>query len=209
MAPGDQRTDAPVERLVLDLGGVVLASAMPRIVAELAERSGRGERVLWRYFNDRLFHPFWSGAMDVDAFWAEFTAHAGVPGMEGRWQRELVPSMLTLRIPADRVRRWAGRVPVGVLSNQRAEWVRPVLAREGLLEVLDPVFISSETGLLKPGREAFAQLTGLGTPPGRILYVDDRPQAVRTAEAMGIAAIQADPDGAWADRVDARLGFAP
>lgn len=209
MAPGDQPQDAPVERLVLDLGGVVLTSAMPRIVAELAGRSGRSEQSLWRYFNDRLFHPFWSGAMDVDAFWADFTAHAGVPGIEGRWERELVPTMLGLRLPAERVRRWAATVPVGVLSNQRAEWVRPVLEREGLLEVLDPVFISSETGLLKPTAEAFAQLTGLGTPAGRILYVDDRPQAVRAAEDMGIAAIQADPEGTWAERVDDRLGTAP
>jgi putative hydrolase of the HAD superfamily len=208
MAPGEQPTEPPVERLVLDLGGVVLTSAMPRIVAELAERSGRGEQSLWRYFNDRLFRPFWGGTMNVEAFWAEFTAHAGVPGVEGRWQRDLVRSMLALRIPAARVRRWADRVPVGVLSNQRAEWVRPVLAREGLLEVLDPVLISSETGLLKPSREAFAQLTALGTPPGRILYVDDRPQAVRAACGMGIAAIQADPGGGWADRVDARLGCA-
>lgn len=194
---------------MLDLGGVVLTSAMPRIVAELAGTSGRSEQSLWRYFNERLFHPFWSGAMDVQTFWAEFTAHAGVPGAEGRWERELVPSMLRLRLPAERVRRWAARVPVGVLSNQRAEWVRPVLEREGLLDLLGPVFISSETGLLKPAHEAFAQLTALGTPADRILYVDDRPQAVRAAGELGIAAIQADPDGAWADRVDERLGTAP
>ncbi|MCC6830950.1 MAG: HAD hydrolase-like protein [Thermoleophilia bacterium] len=209
MARRDQPRDAPVERLVLDLGGVVLTSAMPRIVAELAGRSGRSEQSLWRYFNDRLFHPFWGGAMDVETFWAEFTAHAGVPGIEGRWQRELVPSMLGLRLPAATVRRWAARVPVGVLSNQRAEWVRPVLEREGLLEVLGPVFISSETGLLKPAEAAFAQLTVLGTPAERILYVDDRPQAVHAARAMGIAAIQADTAGTWADRVDERLGTAP
>lgn len=209
MSGAGSHADGPIERLVLDLGGVVLTSAMPQVVAELAARSGHSEQSLWRYFNHTLFEPFWSGAMSLDAFWADFTAHAGVPGVPGRWRTEGTLERLPLLVPPEAVRRWASRVPVGVLSNQRAEWVLPSLRRTGLLEVLHPVFISSETGLLKPDRAAFAQLTGLGTPASRILYVDDRPQAVATARSLGMSALQAVAGGGWAPRVDELLGTGP
>jgi len=209
MSGAGSHADGAVDRLVLDLGGVVLTSAMPQVVAELAERSGRSEQSLWRYFNRTLFRPFWSGAMSLDAFWGDFTVHAGVPGAPGRWRTEGTLERLPLLVPADAVRRWARRVPVGVLSNQRAEWVLPSLRRAGLLEVLDPVFISSVTGLLKPEPAAFEQLTGLGTPAARILYVDDRPQAVATARSLGMSALHAVAGGGWAARVDEILGTAP
>lgn len=110
---------------------------------------------------------------------------------------------------ARRVREWARQVPVGVLSNQRAEWVLPALAAAGLVELLEPLVISSRTGLVKPDPRAFAQLTRLGPPPERVLYVDDRPQALRVAAGLGISTLAADPAHAWVDRVGARLGGAP
>ncbi|HWH13652.1 MAG TPA: HAD family hydrolase [Miltoncostaeaceae bacterium] len=194
--------------LILDLGGVVLPSAMPQVIAQLAELSPQSEQQLWRFFNTRLFRPFWSGEMSVEEFWDVFTAQAGVPGATARWQTELTTRMLEPLPGAARVRRWAERVPVGVLSNQRGEWVLPVLDRAGLTPLLSPLLVSSMTGLVKPDPRAFAQLTQLGVPPAQVLYVDDRPQALRRAEWHGVSTMQA-LDGAWMDRVDERLGLDP
>jgi HAD superfamily hydrolase (TIGR01509 family) len=194
-----------VAHLILDIGGVILPSAMPHVIAELAELSGLSRQHLWRYFNRELFAPFWSGAITLEAFWADFSAYAGIPGRPARWHTEMTGSMLTPLPGLADVRRWAEAVPVGVLSNHRTEWILPVLARLGLDTLLDPVLISSATGLVKPDPRAFAQLTRLGPPPDRVLYVDDRPQAIRTAEQFGLATIQADDDGAWVARVAERL----
>lgn len=201
-------TTAPaVERLILDLGGVVLPSAMPQVVAELAAHSRKTDQQLWRYFNRHLFGPFWSGQMGLEEFWRAFATYADVPDMVGRWQTEMTASMLRPLEHLEAVRGWTRTVPVGVLSNQRAEWVLPVLARAGLADVLDPLLVSSLTGLVKPDPRAFAQLTRLGTPPDRVLYVDDRPQALRAAEQFGIATIQAHNGDQWVARVSARLGL--
>ena len=201
-------TRAPtVERLILDLGGVVLPSAMPQVIAELAAHSHKTDQQLWRYFNGHLFEAFWSGRMGLEQFWLTFTRFAGVPDLVGRCQTEMTQSILRPLEQLEAVRGWTRAVPVGVLSNQRAEWVLPVLARVGLADVLDPLLISSLTGLVKPDPRAFAQLTELGTPPERVLYVDDRPQALRAAERLGIATILAHDGDDWAERVSRRLGL--
>ncbi len=197
----------PVEHLILDIGGVVLPSAMPQIVTELAGLSGKSEQQLWRFFNTRLFQPFWSGQMGIDEFWTVFTAHANIPGAPGRWQTEMTTSMLQPLSGVEQVRRWAEVVPVGVLSNQRSEWVLPVFEREGLTELFDPVLISSATGLVKPDLRAFGQLAHLGSAPERVLYVDDRPQALRRAEQHGISTLHAHDDHEWVEWVDERLGL--
>lgn len=197
---------APVEHLVLDIGGVVLPSAMPQVIAQLSALSAQSEQQLWRFFNTRLFKPFWSGDMTVDEFWERLSAQAGVPGADAPWRHELTTRMLEPLPGAARVRAWAERVPVGVLSNQRLEWVLPVLDRHGLTELFDPLLVSSLTGLVKPDPRAFAQLTRLGVPPERVLYVDDRPQALRRAEWHGVSVLQAHAGHEWMDRVDERLG---
>jgi len=197
----------PVEHLILDLGGVVLPSAMPQLIADLAARSAKTDRQLWRYFNARLFAPFWGGRVSLEEFWGAFTEFAGVPVRTGRWQTEMTTSMLRPLDHIATVRRWAGEVPVGILSNQRAEWVLPILGAAGLVDVLDPLLISSLTGLVKPDPRAFAQLTRLGPPPERVLFVDDRPHALRAAERLGITTLGANGHRDWIDRVSARLGL--
>lgn len=84
----------------------------------------------------------------------------------------------------------------------------PVLAGAGLLELLDPLLISRLTGLVKPDPRPFARLTRLGIPPDRVLYVDDRPHALRRAERQGLATLHAGTDRAWTAHVSARLGRA-
>jgi putative hydrolase of the HAD superfamily len=196
-----------VEHLMLDLGGVILPSAMPQIVAELSGLSGKSEQHLWRFFNTRLFQPFWSGDIGLDRFWTTFTDYAQIPEVSGRWQTEMTTTMLRPFAGVEQVRRWSRVVPVGVLSNQRAEWVLPVLAHEGLIELLDPMLISSTTGLVKPDPRAFGQLARLGSPPERVLYVDDRPHALRRAEQHGISTLQADAGRDWIRQVNERLGL--
>lgn len=205
MDPDPTADVPPIEHLVLDIGGVILPSAMPQIVAELAGLSGKSEQQLWRFFNTRLFQPFWSGQMGIETFWETFTDYAEVPGVRGRWQTEMTVSMLRPLDDVEQILRWTEIVPVGVLSNQRTEWVLPVFEREGLLDVFDPLLISSATGLVKPDPRAFAQLATIEARPERVLYVDDRPQALRRAELHGISTLHAHGDHEWVRWINARL----
>lgn len=101
---------------------------------------------------------------------------------------------------------------LGLLSNYpHAPAVRLSLQAAGLMEHLDSVTISAETGWSKPWRQAFeAAIADLGHPPGEILFVgDDLDNDMRGARAMGMYTAwlpRADQDaGSDHDCVDVRL----
>lgn len=206
-APPSHATATHIDRLILDAGGVIFPSALPQVFRDLAADARCDEQRLWTYFNATLFEAFWSGRIDISAFWTEMTAVAGRPGLPGRWQQELTTSMLTPLPWVPTIVAWTDVLPVGILSNQRAEWLEPALMNAGLGDRFDPVLISSRTGLVKPDPRAFAQLLALATPPERILYVDDRPAALAAASALGLATVAADPAGAWVASVSMQLGI--
>jgi putative hydrolase of the HAD superfamily len=175
---------------------------MPQVIGELAEISGQGERRLWRHFNNHLFQPFWSGRMTIEEFWSRLTDFAGVPGARGRWQTDMTSHILRPLPSLARLRTWAEVVPLGILSNHRAEWVRPALEAHGVMDLFGPVLISSETGLVKPDPDAFRQLAELGPAPQDVLYVDDRPGALRRADWFHIRTMQADDADRWIARLE-------
>lgn len=77
-------------------------------------------------------------------------------------------------------------VPVAVVSNV-AHDVRPVLAREGLLDLVDVVVLSFETGAVKPDPRIFqVALDRLTVAPAAALMVGDSPVADGGAAALGI-----------------------
>lgn len=197
--------EGPIELVVLDIGGVLLSSTMPVIVARIAALSGRSELQLWRFFNTRLFRRFWGGTIDVDAFWAEMANYAGVPRATVR-DRVDVADILHPLPALERVPAWAARTRVGVLSNQRAEWVVPVFARAGVLQLIDPLLLSDRIHAVKPEPAMFRTLAELDVPAERVLYVDDRAPALRRAEAVGVRTLEAVPDGRWMARLDAMIG---
>ena len=210
--PGDGVPSAPVARhannrasglpelLVLDLGGVLFPSAMPGIVADVASDLGVDRERVRRHVDTALLHALWSGEVSIDVFWARIASATGAPlspARRARWASRVAARMRPL--PALRcLPVWSRHVRIGILSNHRAEWARPALARAGVLDLLDPVLISSETGCVKPDADAFAQLARLGVAPSRILYVDDRAAARRGAARVGVRTRAADPAGRWA-----------
>jgi putative hydrolase of the HAD superfamily len=80
---------------------------------------------------------------------------------------------------------------LGVLANQPAS-AREDLARAGLAPLLDGVWLSEDTGLLKPDPAFFRlALDAWGLPPARVAYVGDRPDNdVGPARALGMHAVR-------------------
>ena len=99
----------------------------------------------------------------------------------------LNPDMLAL---VDRLR--ANGYKVGLLSNNSAD--NAALMRErGLDKRFEVLDISVETGLVKPNPEAFIHLAqGLGVDVQDLIFIDDSPKSLSTAEETGFTPILFD-----------------
>lgn len=197
-------TGVPVDLLLLDLGGVLIAGASPVLLSDLARVPGASPDALRAEF-DRIKPDFWSGRMAVGEAWRRLAAVAGVPDAPCPWTPDRPPSGLVALPALGRVPAWASAVRVGVLSNEHADWVEPLLAGAGALRHLDPLLISSRTGAVKPEPAAFAQVLAAGVDPERILFVDDQEVNLAAARERGFQTLLADAGGLWTAEVDRRL----
>ncbi len=93
-----------------------------------------------------------------------------------------------------------------LLSNHRHEWLVPALQDAGLHLLARRLFISSQTGHVRPGPAAYVQVLDSAAPGDALLYVDDKEDNVRAFRELGVDGIVADPRGEWTRVVDAWLG---
>lgn len=97
-----------------------------------------------------------------------------------RWIEGVEPILAELR---------ARGTPMHAMSNYPC-WYRWIEERLGLGRYLEWSFVSCETGLRKPAREAYEHACAtLAVPPERCVFVDDRRKNVEAARAIGMRGI--------------------
>lgn len=80
---------------------------------------------------------------------------------------------------------------IGLLSNARSDYLRPILEKNKLEELFDVIAVSSETGNLKPDPQSFYHiLDQLDVPAEKTVFIDDNPRYVLAAEQLKITGIQ-------------------
>lgn len=94
----------------------------------------------------------------------------------------------------------AAGICVAILSNEiDGSWAASV----ALLAEVDHIIACSDNGLLKPDRRAYQRaLMVTGSSADQVLFVDDEPENVAGARAVGIEALLFDVDRAadcWAE----------
>ena len=190
------------ELLLLDIGGVLLADAMPAIFEDIATSEGTdwGDD-LAHFHRDYLSTKLWSGQLTESQYWDSI---AGFVGTDKRkeWREHLVAYLRPL-VAASQFCQWAYTVPIWLLSNHRAEWVYLALRRAEIERCVSRCFISSEQGLVKPDIRAFLEvLQQWHGNPTSILFVDDRQSNIEVAQRLGMQALRADVDGEWKQRIN-------
>lgn len=184
-----------VKAVVFDLGGVLLRLRDPvrQFALEMAEAHFHR-----RWLLSPAVREFERGAIGQEAFARAIVAELSLP-MEWRaflerfdaWPDCVFPDALPVidAIPAG--------IKRGLLSNTNAvHWGRADIANV-LVRRFDRTFLSFETGLLKPDRESFVQVSReFGCEASEILYFDDNPLNVEAARQTGM---QAHPAGCPAD----------
>lgn len=86
--------------------------------------------------------------------------------------------------------RWAGRYLRGIVSDAPPS-TRRILQTMGVMAHIDAATFSCDLGVLKPGAAIYQRtLAQLGVAPEEAVFVDDMPEKLRGAQALGIRGIQ-------------------
>jgi len=190
--------------LVLDAGGVILTNQMPQLYQDLAHAAvGTHADVEAAYLPLRV--DLWAGALDEYQFWRLLLDDPGI-ATPIKWRQDRVAELIQPLLPVDTLRAWATMAPVWVLSNHRSEWLLPALDRYGYAKYLSRVVVSDTAGLVKPDAACYRYLVESHVgPAGDILFVDDKARNLAPAKEHGVATLEADPDGSWAEQCSSWL----
>jgi FMN phosphatase YigB (HAD superfamily) len=188
----------PVRALLLDVGGVLIWSNWHTLTA-FAIATGRPVPAQGPL--DPAGDPLWqrhlSGDISIDEYWDAQAVANGFPDrrpMFGAINEELQGDLFaddTLAL-IDQAR--SAGIPVGILSNDLvAASGREFVDSRPELDV--DVFVdATEFGVRKPAPEIYLEAASrFGLDPAEVVLLDDTPECVAGAEAVGMVAIEVDP----------------
>lgn len=144
---------------------------------------------------------FWANRIRYDAGLCEPAEYwNGVAHAAGtRIDDQRIPALVRLEIELwnrydSRVLHWidqlrAGGIRTAILSNLPRPLGEELRANPGFLEHFDHVTFSYELRAVKPQPEIYLDATGgLGVEPAQALFLDDRPDNIEGARAVGLHA---------------------
>lgn len=178
------------DALLLDIGYVIIELNWPAVEAYEAA-TGRPSPG-----RDGFGPP--EDAPSPDEYWDRVAKARGMDGFLTlfRGMAEVVPDQMfdSAAVALMDDARAAGH-PVGVLTNDAYAFIgRDFFTTRPEFADLDAFVDASELGVRKPDPAAYlAAAEALGTTPDRIVFLDDTPECVDGARAVGMTAIHVDP----------------
>jgi putative hydrolase of the HAD superfamily len=176
---------------MFDLFGVIALHQRPGALEEMAARcnapAGAFTEAYWA-----LRPPYDAGRQSATSYWSavlrRLSRPAGPPAIE---QLRLADIDSWSRVDdrmVDYVRSLRSRAEVALLSNIPADLADAFLAAQPWLGDLDYVAFSATIKAAKPDPAAFRHcVTAMHAAPADFLFIDDREENVRAAQAVGMA----------------------
>jgi HAD superfamily hydrolase (TIGR01509 family) len=191
-------------QLVLDIGGVLMTDLTPSFWRWVAVRADAPYDSVLTWFHQDVRLALWTGAITEGQFWTQLgsrfpTGDAAAARAALRASLQPLPALLHL---AD----WGQVADIHLLSNQRKEWLGPVLS--AAKAHVRSVTISSVVGCCKPHPTIYAVVAGKLRPDAMTLFVDDHYENLMPARALGWQTVYADLQGLWMQTVWSLLSHA-
>jgi putative hydrolase of the HAD superfamily len=203
----------PVTWVLFDYGGVLSQSQSDHDLAALARAAGAPVQ--------DLQVPYWEwrraydlAELDTAAYWQQVGRVLGrsyTDATVGELSR--LDSASWLRLQPETVALAedlaAARVPLALLSNAPAD-VAAAVSRLPVLAPFGHLVFSCELKTGKPDAECYrATLETLGASAEQVIFIDDRPENVAGAAALGIRSVQFTTAAAAREAITRHLGGVP
>jgi putative hydrolase of the HAD superfamily len=182
-----------IRAVIFDFGGVLCFHPTAFQIAEAARACGLPiPEFLHAFWSNRL--PYDAGELAPQAYWSAVAKTAG-----RTFDDDLVTAMIRREIDFwirfdDRVIAWAHQLRAsglrtGMLSNMPAPLGAHLRTTRKLLDHFDHVTLSYELRVTKPQAGIYEDaIRGLSVAPAEALFLDDRPENVAGAKAVGLQA---------------------
>ena len=180
-----------VRAVISDLGKVLLEFDHMISCRAVSDRCGLGpEEVYERIFRSDPAVEYELGRISSEAFADRVRKILGLDaGREEirRWWTEIFEPMDEME---ELVRSLAGRYSLVLLSNTNPWHFEFCLERFPVVGLFDAYALSYRVGRRKPAPEIFGEAVRLaGCAPGECVYIDDIPEYVEAASALGLQGI--------------------
>jgi len=185
----------PIRALILDYGGVI---SLPQDITGansglrgLKSRYGDFEAV-YRRHRAHYDDGQWSGR----EYWTNVLRQLGHASDEAEMARLIEDDVASWTHVNEAVIQFVQEckrkgLALAIISNMTWDSLAYLKAHPQWLGLFDELVFSCDVGVNKPAREVYALcLNRLGLPPAECLFVDDSPENVRGAQAVGMAVIQ-------------------
>ena len=178
--------------VIFDFGGVLCFAPTEERLAEAAALCGLSTPVFvdafWRKRRE------YDRGMDPAEYWRDFAAATG-QSFDDAMIQEMIRREIDFWSHHDaRVLAWTedlrrAGIRTSILSNLPAPLGENLRATKGFLEHFDQVTFSYELGVIKPEPDIYHySVRGLAVAPEEALFLDDRPENVEGARAIGLHA---------------------
>ncbi len=168
--------------ILIDMGNVVAlqVDVIPAITAETGISQERIEQ-----FGGIDFDKLSIGAMEPEEFWNGFNRHFGTSV-----ERDLIEQCFHPVLDAAMVQLIGELKDSGhrvVCATNTLDSHYRIHRRRGDYLIFDAVYASHVMGLMKPDVEFFTHILKQESwEAGEVLYIDDRPEHIRSAKSIGI-----------------------
>jgi epoxide hydrolase-like predicted phosphatase len=180
-----------IRAVFFDLGGVIVRTEFQSPRQHLAERLGMEYEGLVRLvFESETSRQASLGLISEDEHWAAVMRRLHLPESQTQAVRdEFFAGDITDIALLDFMRGLRRQYKVGLISNAWSG-LRPWIIAKKFEDAFDAMTISAEIGVMKPDARIFQlALEKLGVLPAEAVLLDDFPENVAGARAVGMQAI--------------------
>jgi epoxide hydrolase-like predicted phosphatase len=183
----------PIRAIIFDFGGVLVRTEDPSGRRKWEVRLGLpAQELAGIVFGCEMSFRAMRGLVPETAVWDWLAGRFGLKAAEMReFQRDFWAGDRLDPVLVQFLRELRPRYRTAILSNAWANARRVFTQKYRLGEVVDEMIISAEEGAIKPDPRIYRiALERLGVRPAEAVFVDDVPENVQGARALGVRGVQ-------------------
>lgn len=189
--------------VIFDFGNVIINIDIPRTFQAFASLTGKRQTIIEKLVvENQLFRRYETGQFTDTEFREIVRQTVGFPLSDHEVDRAW--NSLLLDIPKERIdllKEIRKKYPIYLLSNTNNihieasnAYLKKTFGYRHLDELFDQLFLSYEIGMWKPDTEIYQYvLDTINLKPHEVLFLDDNPHNIQSANALGMQTILVEP----------------